>query len=198
MKTVNIGTRNELYIAEKANTNYVLEKGDTVDPGAGNRALYTNDDLKGVSYDIAGTVKGQTGIRIYSDDVKNAVTVDIARTGKIITTQDGIDSHGDGHVFHNDGRIAGLGGDGISTYGSSTVVNTGEISGQYAGIYLSTSTDDIGILPATAARFPARVSGFAAPQAWTRSSTAGQSRATCCSAPATIPSSSSPARWWAT
>lgn len=146
MKTVNIGDRTELFIAEKGNTNYVLAKGDTADPGAGNRALYTNDDLQGVSYDIAGTVKGQTGIRIYTDDIKSATSVDIAKSGKIVSTQDGIDSHGDGHVFRNDGQIAGLGGDGISTYGASSVINSGEIRGQYAGIYLATSVDDAGLV----------------------------------------------------
>jgi Ca2+-binding RTX toxin-like protein len=146
MKTVKIGNRLEIYIAEKSNTTYVLEQGDTVNVGTSSRALYTNDDLRDVAYEIAGTVKGQTGLRIYTTDASQATTVDVGRTGKIIATQDGIDSHGDGHVFTNDGRIAGLGGDGISTFGSGTIINRGEISGKYAGVYLSTSTDDVGLI----------------------------------------------------
>lgn len=145
MKTVNIGNRTELYIAEKSNTNYVLEKGDTVSVGS-YRALYTNDDLHDVTYDIAGTVKGQTGLRIYTTEASQATTVDIAKTGKIIATQDGIDSNGDGHVVRNEGYIAGLGSDGVSAYGSQTVINNGEIFGQYSGIYMGSSTDDVSLI----------------------------------------------------
>jgi len=145
MKTVHIGNRTETYILPKGNTTYVLDRTDTV-ATPGQRALYINQDYEGIAFQIEGRIEGQTGIYVNMSDPASATTINIAATARIIASQDGINTDGDGHVIRNDGRIAGMGGDGISIYGSQTIINTGNISGQYAAVYLSTSTDDVTLL----------------------------------------------------
>jgi len=142
MKTVDIGNQTETYIIPKGNTTYVLARNDTVE-AVGDRALYVNQDYKGVAYRIEGRIEGQTGIYINTMDPAAAMTVNIAATGRIVATQDGLDIDGDGHLINNAGRITALGGDGISAYGSNTIINSGNIVSQYAALYLGTSAYDI-------------------------------------------------------
>ncbi|RYE58188.1 MAG: calcium-binding protein [Rhizobiaceae bacterium] len=141
MKTVDIGNRTETYIIPKGNTTYVLAKNDTAE-AVGNRVIYLSEDLQDVAYRIEGRIEGQTGIYVNTYDPAAGTVIDIMATGRIVATQDGIDIDGDGHLVRNDGRIVGLGGDGISAVGSHTIINSGNISGKYAAIYLSTSTGD--------------------------------------------------------
>lgn len=142
MKTINIGNRSEAYIAEKANTIFVLDKGDTIDAGSSNWALYTDSDVANMAFEVNGTVKALNGIHVDASDAKYAVHVDIGSAAKIRGVADGIDVGGDGNVIRNDGLVRGGSGDGISTSGSTTVINAGDLVGGYAGLYLGSGSGD--------------------------------------------------------
>ena len=131
MARIKIGSSTVTVAANKAETTYSLESGETV--STGNFGIEASGIAEGREIRIDGAVTATlAAVRLgINGTATAAVEILIGQDGRLSSMNTGLIAYGGGHMIRNQGEISG-GASGILAYGAQTIVNSGLVEGSIA------------------------------------------------------------------